>query len=107
MLLTATTYGSYDDYFEVYAVLGCPADSAARCKGTVILSVRGGRRLVSKRFNIGPGWTGRPGREITEETHYALAARDLRVTFRYRTPAGRVRTLSRVFDTPLDHNNSE
>ena len=79
-------------------MLGCQSDSATRCIGTVTLSVRGGRRLYRKRFNLRPGAGLGYGRAISVRTERALEARGLRMTIRTETPSGGLRIRSRVFD---------
>jgi hypothetical protein len=76
--------------------LGCPADSAAPCKGSVALFIRGGRRVFRERFRIGIGQIGLSIAYLAPITNKALLRRGPRIVVRTLDAKGRPQILSRV-----------
>lgn len=88
----------YDGGYIVQIFVGCPSDSPLACEGTLTLSVRGGRRLLQRRFRITPGVPKLFEPYVSDAAGAALERRDALVAVRSVDSAGRMRTLSRVFD---------
>jgi hemolysin type calcium-binding protein len=76
--------------------VGCATDAPRPCAGLVTASVRGGRRVVSRRFRILPGRVGGPTRYIEDSTARAVIRRGLRVTVSSIDTAGHARVVSRA-----------
>jgi serralysin len=83
-------------------LLGCPADSPTACRGTVSLSIPGGRRLSRSRFRIRPGRFGGPEYLFAEETNERLARRGARIELQARDSRGKLRTVSRLIDVSYE-----
>ena len=81
---------------ETYISLGCPADSAAPCNGSVALFIRGGRRVFRDRFRMGVGRIGVSIANLADATNKALLRRDPRIVVRTMDAKGRPQILSRI-----------
>ena len=90
-----------DTYLYIVQIfVGCPSDSQVACEGLLTLSVSRGRRLLQRRFRVTPGVPKLFEPYVSDAAGAALERRDALVTVRSADSAGRMRTLSRVFDVP-------
>ncbi len=88
----------WDGSYRVYAIVICPSDGRPRCRGTLSLAVRGGRRLFHRDFEMRPGTLRDLGKYISDRTEDTLERRGMRVTVRSEGVAGRAWTRSQVVD---------
>lgn len=84
------------DGLRLQLYVGCPADASRACVGVVTARVRGGRRVVSRRFRLRPGEVGGPNPYLADATARAAIRRGLVVTVNSLDTAGHARTVSRV-----------
>jgi RTX calcium-binding nonapeptide repeat (4 copies) len=103
--VVAVPLGVWNEYSFGYIMqtfVGCPSDSQSACRGKLTLAIRGGRRLVQRRFRIVPGVPKPIELYVSDAAGAALERRDALVTVESVDSAGRMRTISRVFDvSPL------
>jgi hypothetical protein len=98
-LLFAGQSDDDEDGFEVYVLVGCPVDSVSACQGTATIAVRGGRRVMRRRFRIRRGRQKWVSREVfSARTIGELFSHDATARVRFSDAAGRTRTFTRFID---------